>query len=512
MGLSGATWAAWGGAAALALVGVVLLAWAIRGDPSRGRRRCPKCWYSMEGVAGLRCPECGKTAADERRLFKTRRGRRAGVIASLLALLAAGLWFGERVERLKWRAAPMAVRILVIPWVDLNDADFREAMNEVVIGPLPRWEQALVRSRLRAAMRSSSAATRAMAVQYLRAFDEHACDTTALLDDVRKLMDDPDPNTAYVALNAVAFMQWHDPSLGTTWLRLLRDSPNGDVRASAAALLGWIEVDGQGEALLAALDDPDPQVVSQAVYSLCRLHVPGAAAKMLPLLKPDSGGVYSTVAYQIGKLGPEARPAVPILVEMLRAGDFEGKIVAATGLGRMGATARPAVHDLVRALSTEEDAIKLRAVRSLGLVAEAGDKEAIAALLELLRSGSTPKVINAVISLARLGWTPEGNDRAVVEDVAESKDAGGAAVWARVMLARADGRQEQLIDDLITQLGSKDHWDMEAAADALGWIGPPARRAIPPLERYAEPLTANHTIEEDIMWQAATRNLELLRP
>jgi hypothetical protein len=46
----------------LAAAGMVLLAWALFWDRSRGRRRCPKCWYNMEGVPGLRCPECGREA------------------------------------------------------------------------------------------------------------------------------------------------------------------------------------------------------------------------------------------------------------------------------------------------------------------------------------------------------------------------------------------------------------------------------------------------------------------
>jgi hypothetical protein len=53
--------------------GMVLLLWALFWDRSRGRRRCPKCWYDMAGVPGLRCPECGKEAKSERQLSATRR-------------------------------------------------------------------------------------------------------------------------------------------------------------------------------------------------------------------------------------------------------------------------------------------------------------------------------------------------------------------------------------------------------------------------------------------------------
>ncbi|MCA9285761.1 MAG: hypothetical protein KDA22_11125 [Phycisphaerales bacterium] len=61
------------GAIVLALpvlgAGAWLLRWGLR-DRGRGRRRCPKCWYDMSGIAGLRCPECGHEVAQERQLHR----------------------------------------------------------------------------------------------------------------------------------------------------------------------------------------------------------------------------------------------------------------------------------------------------------------------------------------------------------------------------------------------------------------------------------------------------------
>ncbi len=56
-------------------------------DPSRGRRRCPTCWYDMAGTAGLLCPECGREARSERRLFRTRRKRGLIELGVLVAAL-----------------------------------------------------------------------------------------------------------------------------------------------------------------------------------------------------------------------------------------------------------------------------------------------------------------------------------------------------------------------------------------------------------------------------------------
>lgn len=91
---------AWWAAAGLAAIGLGLALWGWIGDRSRGRRRCPRCWYDMTGVPGRRCPECGKEPATDRGLFKPRRRRWAiGVALVLLApiLAATGARFGRPV-------------------------------------------------------------------------------------------------------------------------------------------------------------------------------------------------------------------------------------------------------------------------------------------------------------------------------------------------------------------------------------------------------------------------------
>ena len=55
-------------------VGMLLICWGLWGDRSKGRTRCPKCWYDMRGtVPLLACPECTHDAKHERRLYRNRR-------------------------------------------------------------------------------------------------------------------------------------------------------------------------------------------------------------------------------------------------------------------------------------------------------------------------------------------------------------------------------------------------------------------------------------------------------
>ena len=70
---------------------LVLMAVGLPGDRSRGRPRCPCCWYDMKGAPSLTCPECGKTVRSERSLFKTRRSWKGLAIAAVLVLLGLSM-------------------------------------------------------------------------------------------------------------------------------------------------------------------------------------------------------------------------------------------------------------------------------------------------------------------------------------------------------------------------------------------------------------------------------------
>jgi hypothetical protein len=57
----------------MAMFAVFLAIWAFIGDRSRGRQRCPRCWYDMRDSNGLPCPECGQEINGEQELLRTRR-------------------------------------------------------------------------------------------------------------------------------------------------------------------------------------------------------------------------------------------------------------------------------------------------------------------------------------------------------------------------------------------------------------------------------------------------------
>ena len=144
------------------IFGVAGLIWCMRAlfwDRARGRSRCPRCWYSMDGVPSLQCPECGRTAKREKRLFKTRRRYRRTVAASSLPLVGLAVLYTSGALRVGWtRAVPSTVLVAVCP-MNIGDWDGSTATRynsfglslsaSIVPAPTPpsvsAWDSALIK-------------------------------------------------------------------------------------------------------------------------------------------------------------------------------------------------------------------------------------------------------------------------------------------------------------------------------------------------------------------------------
>jgi hypothetical protein len=92
------------GVALIPAIGLLLVCWGLWGDRSKGRSRCPKCWYDMRGTAPrLECPECGHDAGQERR-----RKRRAPSSPGLSASEGSNLLSRGRLRTYEHRAFMLA--------------------------------------------------------------------------------------------------------------------------------------------------------------------------------------------------------------------------------------------------------------------------------------------------------------------------------------------------------------------------------------------------------------------
>jgi hypothetical protein len=122
-------WLFWAITAPLVLAGLALLYLGMFHDRARGRRRCPKCWYDMSATEGLRCPECGKTARNERKLHKTHRKKRWVAVALLLWIGAAAGAMWPTVHREGWDLVPTRLLVELVPIGGYNGPFGQELMG-----------------------------------------------------------------------------------------------------------------------------------------------------------------------------------------------------------------------------------------------------------------------------------------------------------------------------------------------------------------------------------------------
>ena len=108
-------------ATGLAIFSAMLSVWALIGDRSRGRLRCPKCWYNMEGIDTPQCPECGKAIKSARHLRQARRMKWPFALSMLcLGTALYGLTCLKRIEQSSFMAL-VPTRVLMIGWNILPD-------------------------------------------------------------------------------------------------------------------------------------------------------------------------------------------------------------------------------------------------------------------------------------------------------------------------------------------------------------------------------------------------------
>ena len=136
---------------------VVVVGW--RASPSRGRKRCPRCWYDMEGAAGTTCPECGRVIVRPSQLLRTRSSRPMMVLGCLLIATSYGVLKSRPISAGNWRGAlPATGLIAALPWLPLHmhgwdEGTLRQRVSAEELWP---WQSWLLQRRAAFAFRRST--------------------------------------------------------------------------------------------------------------------------------------------------------------------------------------------------------------------------------------------------------------------------------------------------------------------------------------------------------------------
>jgi HEAT repeat protein len=116
--------------------------------------------------------------------------------------------------------------------------------------------------------------------------------------------------------------------------------------------------------LTAMLQDGDPAVQTQGAFGLSRLGAEAVPAlpALIDALRSQNAQVRSYAALALGEIGPEARTAVSPLTELLRDREWTVRRQAAMALGRIGPDAKPAIAALEK-LGQDPDNLVRKAAR-----------------------------------------------------------------------------------------------------------------------------------------------------
>lgn len=418
-------------AAAMLSLAAGLFVVGLRFDPSRGRRRCPKCWYDMSATSSLRCSECGHETGHERALYRSRRSKATIAFACVPLLACVFLPLAPNVKRYgPIGLVPTTLMIAFWEYLpgELVDASARagtergDLFGRLYRGEVWGWQQAWLRRRVaRVIEHSRSAAEVSRATSFIGNTELD----TLVARRARDFLPDvnaSDPAIARAAASIAPYLGGNayerrpairlEPNEVSTLWQALRSSDEF-IRRMAAMTLTTTSADARDEdiALLDAMLH-DPSRGSYEVVYLTRLMISHATRQPLAdafitqrLRDPDDKVVCDFVERFADRLIDNPAHDATIQ-EMIRTGNQRRARSAAYTLSRHGRQIAPLIADrMVRdpaiapalagplgfALSESGDPLEPQRVRqgvgptlasSLSASASPEDREQIVLLLE----------------------------------------------------------------------------------------------------------------------------------
>jgi HEAT repeat protein len=274
----------------------------------------------------------------------------------------------------------------------------------------------------------------------------------------------------------------------------LLDDKDSKVRAVGAIAL-WDRAPEAKAAiprLTELLKDKDAYVRRVSAFALAKMDLTGHKATITALteLLPDKDGMVRRAATEalahvdpkaMGPMGPEAKAAVPVLVEILRHGDLLNRGAAVKTLRNMGPEAKTAIPALIGLLNDKDDEIGMTAVEALLEIPQATkDLSVVTGILQSPNVWTYP----ARVAVAEQLWTMDPKAKPIIptlKRLLQDKNWSVRLPSALALAKLGPDEQKTALAVLVEWLRDKDAVVRQQAAFALGEIGPEAKAAIPSL-------------------------------
>jgi HEAT repeat protein len=229
-----------------------------------------------------------------------------------------------------------------------------------------------------------------------------------------EMLKDEDDKVREYAASAVGWVGRKDPRAVQPLIGTFKKDKSIFVRSNAADALSFLQPYPK-EAIPAFLDglkNPHPNIRSSSASGLWRSQAPEAIGPLTAALKDSSIVVRGSAASSLGNWGPEAKEAVPLLIELLKALPTEkdnqllpllhatARRNAATALGRISRGSDVAVNALVAALNDTE--VGPSAAQALGEIGPQA-RPAIEPLKEWIKTDKDARIrIHAAAAVMRI--------------------------------------------------------------------------------------------------------------
>jgi HEAT repeat protein len=229
--------------------------------------------------------------------------------------------------------------------------------------------------------------------------------------------------------------------------------------------------------LIEKLTDTDFRVRHDAADAIAKIGSP-AVPFLINALKAENQQVRWRAASALADIGAEASAAVPTLLTTLHDQDEYIRRIAAYALGKIGPEASTAVPELIEALHDSDRNLRLVAAYALGKIGSAASS-ATPALIVTLQDTNAEVRWNAAMALGRIGADANTVVPALIAALQDkTKHVRQGAADA---LGQFGAKAKTAVPALITALKDENKYVRLNAASALGRIGLEAKPAIPAL-------------------------------